>query len=51
MVQIVKEYDEAAADSRTVVVDSPQHTLQHALLDIPYSDSVYFTIPLDFTAP
>eukprot|EP00957_Ditylum_brightwellii_P042668 3230512-Ditylum_brightwellii.AAC.1 len=45
MVQVVQEYDEVAADFKTVVMDSPQHTSQHAPLDTPdgtkYADSQY----------
>eukprot|EP00957_Ditylum_brightwellii_P169603 12909441-Ditylum_brightwellii.AAC.1 len=35
MVRIVEEYDEAATDFKTVVVDSPLHTSRHAPLDTP----------------
>eukprot|EP00957_Ditylum_brightwellii_P048108 3651943-Ditylum_brightwellii.AAC.1 len=35
MVRIVEEYDEAAADFKTVVVDSPQLTSRHAPLGTP----------------
>eukprot|EP00957_Ditylum_brightwellii_P070259 5337571-Ditylum_brightwellii.AAC.1 len=35
MVRIVKEYDEAATDFKTVVVDSPQQPSRHAPLDTP----------------
>eukprot|EP00957_Ditylum_brightwellii_P135531 10333977-Ditylum_brightwellii.AAC.1 len=35
MVQMVKEYDEATADFKTVVIDSPQHISRHTPLDTP----------------
>eukprot|EP00957_Ditylum_brightwellii_P091499 6967651-Ditylum_brightwellii.AAC.1 len=35
MVQIVKEYNEAAANFRTVVIDSPQQIIQCASSDTP----------------